>query len=366
MGDQGDTGNVGEIKETIEKTEEEEASVCNQLSENGSLKDVSKEKSQEDQMMMEIRKVEKKAKEEGALCDPFRVRLSFSLAEKLQMTILGIFLVPVRFISAFLALNLAWAISCVGLVGLDNTQPVSGWRKHLQRVTCFLGRVCCMCMGFQVSKTGTQVSQSEAPVLIVAPHSTFFDAMAVFWTGLPFIVNREENRRIPFIGKCIEFAQAIFVSREVKDSREACKAEIRRRCDPATTETWEQFLIFPEGTTSNRQALMSFKPGGFLPGQPVQPVLMRYHVAPERDTVSWTWDQPHGFLTCFIYTACHWSTQVELEFLPPHKPTEEEKADPMLFASNVRKEMAEALGVQLCDLSFEDIKSKYSKKEKEA
>ena len=36
----------------------------------------------------------------------------------------------------------------------------------------------------------------------------------------------------------------------------------------------------------------------------------RYHVAPERDTVSWTWDQPHGFLTCFIYTACHWSTQV--------------------------------------------------------
>ena len=25
------------------------------------------------------------------------------------------------------------------------------------------------------------------------------------------------------------------------------------RCDPATTETWEQFLIFPEGTTSNRQ-----------------------------------------------------------------------------------------------------------------
>ena len=42
--------------------------------------------------------------------------------------------------------------------------------------------------------------------------------------------------------------------------------------------------------------------------------------------------------------------KVELEFLPPHKPTEEEKADPMLFASNVRKEMANALGVQLCDL----------------
>ena len=36
--------------------------------------------------------------------------------------------------------------------------------------------------------------------------------MAVFWTGLPFIVNREENRRIPFIGKCIEFAQVAAIS----------------------------------------------------------------------------------------------------------------------------------------------------------
>merc|ERR1712032_1094841 len=85
------------------------------------------------------KKVEKLANEEAlSTCDPFRVRLSFSLAEKLQMTIFGIFLVPIRFISAFLALNLAWAISCIGLVGLDNTHPVAGWRKQLQRVTCAL------------------------------------------------------------------------------------------------------------------------------------------------------------------------------------------------------------------------------------
>ena len=42
--------------------------------------------------------------------------------------------------------------------------------------------------------------------------------------------------------------------------------------------------------------------------------------------------------------------QVELEFLAPHTPTVEEKADPKLFASNVRKEMASALGIPLCDL----------------
>jgi 1-acyl-sn-glycerol-3-phosphate acyltransferase len=47
----------------------------------------------------------------------------------------------------------------------------------------------------------------------VAPHSSFLDAFAIFWTGLPFIVNREENRNLLFVGKCIQFAQAIFVSR---------------------------------------------------------------------------------------------------------------------------------------------------------
>jgi len=296
--------------------------------------------------------------------DPFRVRLSFSLFEKIQMVIIGLTLVPLRFLLAGCSLTLAWAVSGVGLLGIDQCRPVTGWRKQLQRVTCMLGRVCCRCVGFDVTKTGHQVSASEAPVLIVAPHSSFFDAMAVFWTGLPFIVNREENRSIPFIGKCIEFAQAIFVSREKKDSREACKAEIRRRCDPDSTETWEQFLIFPEGTTSNRKALMSFKPGGFLPGQPVQPVLIKYHVLPYRDTVSWTWDQPHGFLTCFLLTACQWKTQVELEFLAPYRPTTEETEDPGLFANNVRIVMAKSLGVQLCNLSFEDIKSKYKRKDK--
>ena len=46
---------------------------------------------------------------------------------------------------------------------------------------------------------------------------------------------------------------------------------------------------------------------------------------------------------------------MELEFLKPHIPTVEEKADPVLFASNVRKEMATALGIQLCDLRWPNL-----------
>ena len=116
-------------------------------------------------MMTKIRKVEKM---EETCFDPFRVRLSFSLAEKLKMTIFGICLLPIRFISICLALNLGWALSCIGLVGLDiNDRPVTGWRIQLQRVISALGRLCCTCFGFKVSKTGTQVITSHSKSLIL-------------------------------------------------------------------------------------------------------------------------------------------------------------------------------------------------------
>lgn len=297
--------------------------------------------------------------------DPFKVRLKYSTADYLWMIFLGLTLVPVRVIVASLALVLSWAISSFGLYNMDSSRPISGWRKPLQRFTCFLGQICCRCCGFSVSRKGQQVPASVAPVLVVAPHSSFFDALVVFWCGLPFIINREENKNIPFIGKCVQFGQSIFVRRELKSSREDCKAEIKRRVDPEGVDRWKQFLIFPEGTTTNRRALMSFKPGGFLPGQPVQPILVHYHLPPHKDTVSWTWDQPHGFVKCFLFTMCTWKTEVELEFLPVYTPDETEVQDPVMYANNVRKVMGEALQVPLCDLTFEDIKNKFSSKKKD-
>lgn len=292
--------------------------------------------------------------------DPFRVRLQFTPTDYLSMFIVFVLLVPIRVIVALVSLILAWSVSMIGLHNTDLSTPVTGWKARLQLVSCFFGRVCVRCCGFSVSITGHRVDKTVAPVLIVAPHSSFFDALAIFWSGLPFIVNREENKDLLFIGKCVQFAQAIFVSRDTQQSREECKQEIRRRVNSSLP--WRQFLIFPEGTTSNRKALMSFKPGGFLAGKTVQPVLIKYHL--KHDTVSWTWDQPHGFIACFLYTICQWKNDVELQYLPPYNPSEEEAENPVLFANNVRSTMAEALNVPVCNMTFEDIKQKYSKKKK--
>lgn len=41
----------------------------------------------------------------------------------------------------------------------------------------------------------------EAPVIVIAPHSTFFDAVAIVCLGAPSVVARADTARLPFIGR---------------------------------------------------------------------------------------------------------------------------------------------------------------------
>jgi len=225
--------------------------------------------------------------------------------------------------------------------------------------------VCCGFHWVQVAGVGLwqvrgrQCAREEAPLLVVAPHSSFFDAIAIFCSGFPMFVSREENRHLWFVGRCIEFSQAILVSREAPESRQQAASAIRDRvCSP---EAWPQTIIFPEGTCTNRTALMQFKPGAFLPGVAVQPVAIRYWVSRGQDTITWTWDQPHGLLACLLLTLTQWSTKVTLDYLPTYHPSPQEIADPQVqvYANNVRNLMAAHLGVPLCPLSFREVKHKF-------
>jgi len=278
------------------------------------------------------------------------------------MFCVAITILPFRVFMVFICHFLGWMVSSIGLLGMNHSKPITGWRKLLQRIMIKFGRLALMCCGFHyVTFKGRQVSKEEAPVLVVAPHSSFFDALVIFSCGDPYFISRIENTQYPFLGKCLLLTQAIFVKREDPNSRQNTVKEI---CDRAkSTEPWGQFVIFPEGTTSNRKALMSFKPGGFIPGCSVQPVLVRYNN--KQDTISWTWDQPHGVLGVLFYTLCQFQNHLEIEFLEPYHPSEEEKRDPQLFANNVRVLMASSLGIPLCDLTFQQIKEKYEERSKE-
>lgn len=73
-------------------------------------------------------------------------------------------------------------------------------RKIAHPALKFLGRALFFSMGFMVTVKGKIASPSEAPIFVVAPHSTFFDGIACVVAGLPSLVSRNENAQTPLVG----------------------------------------------------------------------------------------------------------------------------------------------------------------------
>ena len=230
------------------------------------------------------------------LVDPFEHRLTLTKLQWLRAYILSVMLIPIRFVLILITFLITELVVSIALWNLSEEmkteKPIAQyWRKVAQQIVACLGRTGFRCCGLSVTVKGKMASAKEAPILVAAPHSGFFDTFVPFWSNTPSGVIREENRKLPVLGKCFELFQSIYVKREDPNSRQGTVKEIVRRtnlsCHPDPAERWPQLFIFPEGSCSNRKALMSFKLGAFYPGKPVQPVLIRY---PNNiDTVTWTW-----------------------------------------------------------------------------
>nr|CAD7433333.1 unnamed protein product [Timema monikensis] len=223
--------------------------------------------------------------------------------------------------------------------------------RKLTPIICALGKGTYQAGGMNITVKGRQVTRKEAPILVVAPHSTFLDASITYVTGFPSIIVRRESGLNPFIGKLINYTQPVYVWREDPNSRQNTIKEIIERVN--SDLDWPQVLIFPEGTCTNRSCLITFKPGAFYPGVPVQPVCIRY---PNKlDTVTWTWEGP-GALKLLWLTLTQVQSSCEIEFLPVYTPSTAEKEDPKLYANNVRQLMAKALGIPVSDYTYDDCR----------
>uniref|UniRef100_A0A8C8U7S9 Lysophosphatidylcholine acyltransferase 2 n=1 Tax=Peromyscus maniculatus bairdii TaxID=230844 RepID=A0A8C8U7S9_PERMB len=246
--------------------------------------------------------------------NPFVQQTRISAARRLQIILLGIILLPVRAVLVALILLLAWPFAAITTACCPEklTHPISGWRRKITHPALkFLGRAMFFSMGFMVTVKGKMASPVEAPIFVVAPHSTFFDGIACVVAGLPSLVSRNENAQTPLVGRLLRALQPVLVSRVDPDSRKNTINEIRRR---ATS-------------------------GGEWP----------------QDTVTWTW-QGYTFLQLCVLTFCQLFTRVEVEFMPVQVPSDEEKNDPVLFASRVRNLMAEALAIPVTDHTYEDCR----------
>ncbi|XP_043833110.1 lysophosphatidylcholine acyltransferase 1 [Dromiciops gliroides] len=283
--------------------------------------------------------------------NPFVHDLRFTPLQKVQIAFMTLTLFPIRLLFAAFMMLLAWPFAFVASLGSAEKElekPLALWRKVVDFLLKAIMRTMWFVGGFHwVTVKGRQALPTEAAILTLAPHSSYFDAIPVTMT-MSSIVMKAESRDIPIWGTLIKYIRPVFVSRSDQDSRRKTVEEIKRR---AQSGKWPQIMIFPEGTCTNRTCLITFKPGAFIPGVPVQPVVLRY---PNKlDTITWTWQGP-GALKILWLTLCQFHNFVEIEFLPVYTPSEEEKKNPALYANNVRRIMAKALGVSVTDYTFED------------
>uniref|UniRef100_A0A8C5EBE1 Lysophosphatidylcholine acyltransferase 1-like n=1 Tax=Gouania willdenowi TaxID=441366 RepID=A0A8C5EBE1_GOUWI len=260
-------------------------------------------------------------------------------------------LFPIRLLIAAFMMLLAWPFAFLASEWRSEAtvEPQCLWRRLVDIILKIIMRVMWFAGGFHwMTVKGQRALPREAPILTLAPHSSYFDAIPVTMT-MSSIVMKSESKDIPLWGTLIKYIRPVFVSRSDQDSRKKTVEEIKRRAHSGGE--WPQIMIFPEGTCTNRSCLITFKPGAFIPAVPVQPVVIRY---PNKlDTITWTWQGPGAFEILWL-TLCQLHNEFVIEFLPIYTPSEEEKKNPTLFAINVRRVMAEALGVPITDYSFED------------
>ncbi len=114
-------------------------------------------------------------------------------------------------------------------------------------------------------------------------------------------------------------------------------------------------MVAPEGTTKCTKCLLRFSSGSFVAGHPVLPVLLKYdfkHCNPGWGASPAVW---HIFrlMNQFI-------NRLSVEICAPYVPSEDERADARLYANNVRKWMADALGgYPLVDAGVAEVSELY-------
>lgn len=177
---------------------------------------------------------------------------------------------------------------------------------------------------------------NKKPFMVVSNHPSFIDSVAVLSQvhEITFIMNKSVEK-FPFMGPTAREVGAILLDESTKGKvipiiQEKTKQYYKNRFD------YCRLMIFPESTTSNGSHLLRFHTGAFVPGVPVQPVVIRYRFK----YFNPAWCGMIGHDLQYILMLCsQFFNMMDIINFPAYVPSFEEQKNPELFAENVRKVM---------------------------
>ncbi|KAF7139528.1 hypothetical protein RHSIM_Rhsim07G0023000 [Rhododendron simsii] len=228
-----------------------------------------------------------------------------------------------------LALSVGYVVTKLALQGWkDKENPMPQWSYHW------------------IKRRGRPAPRETAPI-VVSNHVSYIEPIFFFYELFPTIVAAESHDSITLVGTIIRAMQVIYVNRFSPSSRKHAVAEIKRK---ASSGRYPRVLLFPEGTTTNGRLLISFQLGAFVPGYPVQPVIVRYPYV--HFDQSWG-NIALGKLMLRMFTQFH--NFMEVEYLPVVSPLEDRKENPAHFAQRTSRAIATALNVVQTSHSYGDF-----------
>lgn len=217
----------------------------------------------------------------------------------------------------------------------------------------FVIRVLMATARFQIRVVDHNPSPSDHAQLYIAPHICMLEAMMLIWAkGHIRPMTAAFTKNLPVFGAFVDAADPIYVQRgKPKGTGEGDgkpRGVVEQLRESLETTDYRH-LVFPEGTFTNGHTLITFKSGAFATGKPVTPIVFTY---PEYVPF---WNRSEsGFGMQLFRMLARVRTPVTMEFLRTHHPTEEELADPRLYAANVRDSIAKHCKRPLSELTLRD------------
>lgn len=88
--------------------------------------------------------------------------------------------------------------SMVNIIGVNKSwffffNPLLPVPRALKPLICFIGKMSYLAGGMAISIRGQQASRKEAPILVIAPHSSFLDSCIVYATKMSSVIVRKES-----------------------------------------------------------------------------------------------------------------------------------------------------------------------------
>jgi lysophosphatidylcholine acyltransferase/lyso-PAF acetyltransferase len=288
----------------------------------------------------------------------YSVNLTWNLTEceRAYLAVASVTIFPLRAVLVVSAFIFGWCQATIVLIGVPPglDVPLPQWRVFmLKRLLAPTARILLFFAGYHfISRSGNISPHQDAPI-VVSNHVSLLDILFHVADRLPSPVGALEHTNSIFLRPILLALQQLSLDRNSVESRKKIAQKLK---EYPRESSRPQILIFAEGTMTNGIGLAKFKPGGFLSGMAVQPVFIDYTTKYVCD-VSWSWGPPLFFiifrLLCSLWNGVH------IHYLPVYNPSEEEKADPSLFAENVRLKICKSIGVSPIKYGAEDILEQY-------